>query len=67
MREECLPLGERLSRVWQHLLSPPACMNLGSEASTIVSVQQTFTVTIIPTLASYATYETLLTLAWAAF
>lgn len=66
MGKECLPLGEHLGGIWQHLLSAPAHMNLGSETSTIVSVRQTFTVAIIPTLASCPTCETLLTLAWAA-
>lgn len=67
IRKECLPLGEHLGGIWQHLLSAPARMNLGSEASTIVSVQQTFMVAIIPALASCTTCETLLALAWAAF
>lgn len=49
MGKECLHLGEHLSGILQHLLPAPRCLNLGRESSTIVSIQQTFTVAIIPT------------------
>lgn len=67
VRKEGAHLGEHLGGVWQHLPPAPTYLNLGSEASTVVSTRQTFTVAIIPPLASCATCETLLMLAWAAF